>query len=521
MLTTVGARQPAIVEYLQHPANYLDRPRSVDCIETHISWVFLTDRFAYKLKKPVRYSFLDFSTPEKRHQACLDEVRLNRRLAPDIYLEAVPVRLAANGRLSWSDAGVPTDWMVKMRRLPEEACLHFRLTQDRLTPRELDILADYLADFYAQQPPLTLIPEQVRNRIVAQIRSNQSDLCEFLPQQINRINLLHAAQLRYVTTHKELLDGRVCDGRFVEGHGDLRPEHIYLTPRPAIIDCLEFSAPLRQLDIADELSFLAMECDLLKQSAVGEQILARYAEVTGDRPPTSLLAFYKAYRACVRAKVHALRATQSNGQARVGSLKRAGEYLESAEQYLRHLGRGLLVAVAGLMGTGKTTLASALADMLGATLLQSDQIRRQKFGTSSSPANFNAGIYRPEMREDVYRQLFECSGHLLQSGATVILDATFTSAAHRQRIRELAAAFDADFLLVQCECPREVALQRIEQRRAGRESASEARRELYDRQAALWEPPVDGPELLRIDSELPVVQQVEQVFEQLEKRLQH
>jgi aminoglycoside phosphotransferase family enzyme/predicted kinase len=515
MSATVGVQEPKIIEFLRNPNSYGEHPKEVQLIETHVSWVFLTERFAYKLKKPVRFSFLDFSTAQKRRDACEDELRLNRRLAPDVYLAVVPIWQTAQGKFRWQGEDEPIDWVVKMRRLPEEVNLQHRLVNNALTERELETLAEHLAAFYQQQPPLTLRPEEMRKRLVEQIRDNLSDLCQSLPDQINRLNLLHAAQLRYVTTHRELLDGRVCDGRYVEAHGDLRPEHIYLLSRPRIIDGLEFSRSLREMDIADELSFLTMECERLGHPAVGQRIVDRYTEETGDRPPRSLLAFYRTYRACVRAKVHALHAAQLRSDDRRAELNQASQYLNLAERNQGEMGRGLVVAVCGLMGSGKSTLAAALADTLGGTLLQTDQIRRDRFGKGTGGEAFGEGVYQAEKRNVVYAQLLTQCSQLVESGATVIVDGTFAEVKHRRRLKELAAAHQAGCLFVRCECPREICLQRIEQRRNNGHSVSEAREELYDQQAAAWAPLQSDETFIHVDSRQSVAIQLDEVLKAL------
>jgi uncharacterized protein len=515
MSAAAEIEQTALVGFLQNPQNYGEHPREVQVIETHISWVFLTDRFAYKLKKPVHYTFLDFSTIEKRLEACQEELRINRRLAPDVYLAVVPIWQVRDGQFRWHGEGEPFDWLVKMRRLPHKANLQSRLEQGTLTERELESLADYLAEFYRGQPPLTLLPEVMRQRLTAQIRDNLSDLSQQLPDQINRLNHLHAAQLRYVTTHSRLLDSRVCDGRYVEAHGDLRPEHIYLLSQPRIIDGIEFSRSLRELDIADELSFLAMECERLGHPGVGQRIIDRYTEDTGDRPPRSLLAFYGAYRACVRAKVHTLQASQHQGAQKHKGLETALEYLRLAEQYQQQMGQGLIVAVCGLMGSGKTTLATALADALGATLLQTDQVRRERFGIGNGSESFGKGVYAPEYRHAVYADILQESDRLLEAGTTVIVDGTFADTEHRKRLCDLADRHHADCLLVHCDCPREVALQRIAQRRATGETLSEARQDLYDEQAAAWDAPGPNEPFLRVDAQEPIHQQLDVVLDAL------
>jgi aminoglycoside phosphotransferase family enzyme/predicted kinase len=508
-------KQPPLVQFLQDPANHCERPERVELLETHISWVFLTDRFAYKLKKPVRFAFVDFSTVAKRKEACFDELRLNRRLAPDVYLDVRPLAEARDGGYRWAGPGEPVepvDWVVKMRRLPAHACLLQRLQEGSVSDRQIEALANFFADYYRQQAPLTLQAEQVRARLAELIRSNQADLCRILPDHCQFAEQVHDKQLAYLASHAELFDSRVCDGRFVDGHGDLRPEHIYLLPQPVVIDCIEFSPQLRHLDILDELGFLSMECDHIGHPEVGERIIERYRQVTGDHGPASLLAFYKSYRACVRAKVCALRGAQAQGSTRTATLSRAVVYLAMAEREQSQLSRPRLIVVSGLMGTGKSTLAVMLAERLGAKLLQTDQLRRDKFGSSSERAGYGEGLYRRSLREEIYDDLLRRADELLEHRHSVVLDGTFSAAQHRQAAQQLADRQQADYLLVRCECPRELAIDRIEQRRSQRQTTSEARGELYDRQAAAWEADGAARPGEVVDTRLPVQQQVDQVL---------
>jgi aminoglycoside phosphotransferase family enzyme/predicted kinase len=519
-MSSVPSPLPPAVRFLLDRHQHADRPRQTQLIETHISWVVLTDRFAFKVKKPVRYSFLDFSTLAQRHDACREELRLNRRLAADTYLDVVSIVERPNGYLAFGGLGTVCEWAVKMRRLPESATLAHRLSQASvaagvpavtsaaapsssnghpaavptggLTASEVERIARVLTDFYASQPPLMLRPEQVQRQWLQHLRDNQTDLLAHLPGEQPRIQRIHAALLHYLENQSQLFESRICDGRFVEGHGDLRPEHVYLQERPVILDCVEFSAEFRRLDIADELSFLWMECDRLGQGASGERIWRECSQRMNDQPPASLLDFYKSYRACVRAKVYALQAQQAAPDERTALLELAADYLRLADDYQSRLGRGLLLVVLGLMGSGKSTLAEELANRLGARLVQTDAVRRQMFGFSPRDAGFNADHYAPERRAAVYQAVLDRAEELLAEGTTVILDGTFSQRAIRQQVRDVAAHTQADCVLVRCDCPRAVALERIERRRRVGTSLSEAREELYDSQARAWE--ADEPE---------------------------
>ena len=305
-----SAHQPVTlagkVAFLRRPDSYPERPQAVEAVETHMSWVFLTDDHAYKLKKPVRYDFLDFSSVEARRHDCQEEVRLNRRLAPDVYLGTLPIRAHPEGKLSLEGTGAIVDWLVKMRRLPRELMLDQAIREGRVRDDDIERVAGVLSAFYQASARLGFTPQAYRDRFLRDIRANLDALLQpgfgLCAATIDRVG---KAQLSLVEQRPELLDERVRQGRIVEAHGDLRPEHICLGPRPVIIDCLEFNRDFRILDPVDELCFLAMECEFLGAAFVGQRTFETYRRLTGDDPKKTLVAFYKCYRACLRAKLAA------------------------------------------------------------------------------------------------------------------------------------------------------------------------------------------------------------------------
>jgi aminoglycoside phosphotransferase family enzyme/predicted kinase len=508
-----------VVEMLAQPAAYAERPVRVECVETHISLVFLTDRFAYKLKKPVRFDFLDFSTVALRHAACKEEIRLNRRLAPHVYLDVVPIT-SDHGRLRLGGTGPPVDWVVKMRRLPAERTVDRLIRSGELTDGQVHQIGLLLTDFYQQLPPVALRTDEYRREIEAHVLGNRDELMNTRHGlDANVARRVHEAQLRFLRLCPELLDDRVCDGRIVDGHGDLRPEHIYLAPQPTVIDCLEFNAELRQLDVADELSFLAMECAALDAERVGDAIIKHYRERSGDQPGAELLSFYKCYRACVRAKVWALRAEQLDGDARQTALESAARYLRLADRYRAQLGSPLMLVVRGLTGTGKSTLAAAVAGSLGIELLQTDAIRRELFGPSASPADYDAAIYEPQNRARVYDEMFRRAESLLAAGFSVVLDGTFLAADARSRAVALADRYRACPLLVRCHCPDELAAERIESRLATGRSISESRPNILARQKQADEPDPPGLRSVAVDTAQAVPEIIAAVFGELCRRL--
>ena len=292
----------ANIAFLSRPENYPDATASVHVRETHMSWVFLTERYAYKLKKPVRYPFLDFSTLERRHNNSDEEVRLNRRLAPGVYLGVVALARDPTGRLRLEGAGEPVEWLVKMRRLPDECMLDRAIAARRVPAERIANAARLLVDFYHGTPVVTLAADIYRRRINDRLETSCTALLQArysLPAA--RIQTVCSAQRSFVARHPAMIDARASHVR--EAHGDLRPEHVCLLPAPVIIDCLEFNRDFRLLDPVDELSFLALECERLGNLGVGQTFLDTYRHATRDIPPAELIAFYQSLWAMLRARL--------------------------------------------------------------------------------------------------------------------------------------------------------------------------------------------------------------------------
>lgn len=508
-----AAEDQSIAQWLARPESYPHAPDRVEVVETHISRVFLAGPLVYKLKKPVRFDFLDFSTPQKRELACREELRLNRRLAPQAYLDVVPITRTGDGELRLGGDGEPLDWLVQMRRLPTDQTLEALHRRGELKPADIDRLAQLLADFYQSLVPLSLSPEEYRQSYTQRVRANRQELLaagHHLPRHI--VQRVHAFQLQLLALRPDLLDERVRGGRIVDGHGDLRPEHICLVEPPLIFDCIEFNPAFRQIDVADELAFLAAECDVLGADWVGPRLLAEYQTLTGDRPVANLLDFYKTYRACVRAKVAALRADQVEGEARDVAAADARSHLQWADRHARGWARPLVIAVGGLAGTGKTTLAKELADALGADLLRTDLVRKDLFGADSHADLPGRGIYTAESRERVYDEMFRRAADLHAEGVSLILDGTFSTAGAIERAWSLAAGEESVFLGVQCICRPEVAYQRLRGRQKEGRDASDAGPAVYDALRESWQPwPAEMPQV-QVDTEQPLGRQVQQVL---------
>jgi aminoglycoside phosphotransferase family enzyme len=334
-----GLEIEAKLAFLARPEAYPEAIDHVEVLETHMSWVFLTERFAYKLKKPVRYEFLDFRTIQARQHSCEEEIRLNRRLASETYLSVLPLTMAQDGKLRLGGFGEPVDWLVKMHRLPSARMLDQAIASRSVREPQIRNVALYLAEFYRNAPPVATTARAYRERLNSEITANLRHLRDptyALPGR--SVEKACCAQSDFLTSHAELFVRRVRDQRIIEAHGDLRPEHICLGPSPQIIDCLEFKREFRILDAADELCFLSLECERLGAAFIGPVVFEVYRDVTGDVPPEELIVFYKSYRACLRAKIAAWHLHEPHVREPEKWPVLARTYLDLAESYAARLG---------------------------------------------------------------------------------------------------------------------------------------------------------------------------------------
>jgi len=289
------------VDLLRKPASYLTPVSSVTAIETHMSWVFLTETLAYKLKKPISAPNLDYTTLAARQCACQAELSLNRRLAPSVYLDVVPFAQTPLGPRV-EGTGQVIEWLVKMRRLPAERMLDACIARGTVQPTQIDRLVDVLTAFYARTQPAAQKPARYLERIQSELDHKRASL--ELPRyglERTEITALADKQTAWLSQYRALLEERAA--HVVDAHGDLRPEHVCLEAEPLVIDCLEFDRSLRELDPLSELAFLALECRRLSAHWIGARVLQRYMQCSGQHTPPQLLAFYQSYHALIRAAI--------------------------------------------------------------------------------------------------------------------------------------------------------------------------------------------------------------------------
>jgi aminoglycoside phosphotransferase family enzyme/predicted kinase len=424
--------------------------------ETHSAWVtFLGDR-AYKVKKPVRFDFLDFSTPELRGRALRRELELNRRLAPDVYLGVYDV-VDADGN--------PCECVLVMRRMPAERRLSALVTGGGVTDDDVRAVARVVAAFHAGSATSPAIatagaPDVVREKVVADLDEMEA----FVPELLDGTRLREARDLvrRYLDGRAPLFRDRIARGCVRDGHGDLLADDIFCLPDgPRILDCIEFDDRLRHGDVLADVAFLAMDLERLGAAALAGRLFEWYAEFSNEHHPASLGHFYVATRALVRTKVACVRARQGDVAAR----RDAWGLLDLALRHLR-AAQVRLVLVGGPPGTGKSTVASALAERFGWVVLRSDEVRKDitGVGRAASPAAVGAGIYTAFTTSDTYAALLSRAAAALGAGESVVLDATWSDASWRTAARRCGLEASAAVVELCCTLPPEVADARIAER---------------------------------------------------------
>lgn len=469
--------------------------------ETHISWVFLHETRVYKVKKPVNLGFLDFGTLEQRHAACESEVRLNRRLAHDTYLGVVPVVRDDAGKHrigNRDDDRSVVDWAVEMVRLSDADRADALLAEGRLSPELVAATAETLAEFHAgaetsneisRYGSLDVIGGNVRENF-NQMRARVGDFIS--PAQEAEIE---SRQLGFLREHAEWFETRARTGRVRDGHGDLRLEHVYThdVDRPTIIDCIEFNDRFRYGDVCADIAFLSMDLAAQGRKDLAERFLADYARASNDFDLYRLVDFYEGYRAYVRGKVSAMLAADDDAppEVRRNAERSARRHFLLALAAQRDpIAPPKLIAVGGIIGSGKSTVARWFGKTLLAPVIESDRTRKHLIGVEAhDPLVTNAwsGAYSAETTERVYAEVLRRAESVLTSGRSIIVDATFRSEEQRERVRELARKFDVPFLFAECRASVEICRARLE-KRDGRRTTSDGRVGLLDEFIRKWEP---------------------------------
>lgn len=510
-----------VIKSLLEAKAYPEPTSEVRLIETHVSFIFLTDRFVYKVKKAVNYGFLDFTTLDRRRFYCDEEVRLNRRLCPDVYLGVVELRAGDDGP-AFHGTGTVVDYAVKMRRLPQERMLDRLLAEGSVEARDMAGIAQAVARFHQGAERAPAIDACGETAVIRENwEQNFRQAAPFVGITVSEAVMGDIRQwvASFLAENDRLFRERVSAGFIRDCDGDLHSGNICLTDPVSIFDCIEFNEKFRYIDTAADLAFLLMDLEYAQRRDLALELLRSYQAESGDRGMDPLLDFYKAQRAFVRGKVTSLRLEHAHLTEAERALvkEEAVGYFRLARGYALRAGmRPMLVLTCGLIGSGKSTLARSLSRELGLELRRSDVVRKQLAGVPAAGAQptkpYRAGIYNSSMDQATYQALAEDAERALSQGEGMVVDATFRRRGDRDRFRELARRLGVPFLLVETRCPEDVARLRLDARESNPGEVSDARWEHYRELQAEFETPQAG-EALVVDSTLPVEEGVDQVIE--------
>lgn len=492
---------PRLAEAMMDPGIYPVIPGNVEMIQTHISYIFIAGDFVYKVKKAVNFGFLDFTTLERRKYYCDEELRLNQRLAPDIYLKVVPI-FESDGEIHLKGEGRIVEYAVLMRRLPRERMLKTLLREGKADSSTMEEIALKLADFHARAATGGDI-----DRIggIETVRYNHDENFEQTRKYVRitipegKYQFLKDYVHHFMEKYSSLLSRRVVEHRIRDCHGDLHLEHICVTDGIVIFDCIEFNERFRYSDVASEVAFLSMDLDFNGFTEYAQIFETAYIRYSGDQELGLLLNFYKCYRAYVRGKVISFRIDEPeiDEKERLSTVATASNYFDLAYAYAARPEKPALILISGLMGTGKSVLARNIAPLLGAEVIRSDVLRKTMLGIAPDERryeNFGSGIYSEKVSDRVYTRAVELAEEKLGRGKSVIIDASYKRRKERLKAGAAASRMNADFFIVECVCPESVIEQRLTSRMSQKDEASDGRWEIFHAQKADFDPITEIPE---------------------------
>jgi len=471
-------------EVYDHPV------KTLELIETHISWVVLTGDFAYKIKKSVNFGFLDFSTLEKRRMFCEQELRLNSRLASAIYLDVVSITGTFEKPVITTN-GEAFEYAVKMRQFPQSAQLDHMLSASEIDAEQMEKIALMVADFHQTiQVADDAMDYGNNDAVYSPVEENFTQIKDHIDTTLyaNTLNALQKWNVAEFKKLESLFKQRKAKGFVRECHGDMHMRNlVWLDGGPMAFDCIEFSPQLRWIDVISEIAFLVMDLQVRKQNQLANRFLNTYIEITGDYFGLSVLPFYLCYRALVRAKVDSLFFEQKNisKQERAQSLAEFELYLELASTYTQQSTPKLII-MRGTSASGKSTVSKQLLDELGAIRIRSDVERKRLFNiaiTESAISEINTGVYSTRASQQTYEKLLELVEQVIKAGYSVIVDAVFLKYEQREPFQKLAQRLHVPYVIVEVTASSEVLRLRIAERK---NDVSDADLAVLQHQLANW-----------------------------------
>ena len=513
----------ALLNALQNPALYPHPVDSFKVIETHISWVILTGSHAYKMKKPVDFGFLNFTDLEARHHYCEEELRLNQRMAPGLYLQVLPVTGSLEAPVIGGD-GLPIEYLLQMREFPQTQLMAEVQARGELTDSHIDALADQIASFHLSIPHVAADhPLNNAESIVAPMRQNFEQVRPLLTEKadLQQLDALIDWTETSIARLQPVLEQRSEQGFIRECHGDLHLGNAtIIDDKVVLFDCIEFNEPFRLIDIASDAAFLAMDLEDRGLKCQARRFINGWLERTGDYAAVQLLNLYKAYRAMVRAKVNLFRLYQEQDpvQRRV-ILRQYRSYANLAESYSAIPSRFLAITH-GVSAVGKSQVALRLVEALGVIRLRSDIERKRLHGKQQTQTNpVETGIYSAETSDATYQHLHALASDALKAGYSVVIDATYLKQQYRQAAWQVAEATGVPFLILDCEAPQAVIEQWLRKRQSEGGDPSDATLEVVNAQQASREPLSESELLLSRRVETPDAGSLDQLVSAIRLRL--
>ena len=485
---------------------YPERVKRIDMKETHISWVFLTGKHAYKVKKPVNYGFLDFSTLEKRKHYCEQELKLNKRLCKDIYLSVVPIT-RINNTIKLGGTGKIIDYALKMRQLPQSRIMSKLLGERKINKNHISRIAKIVADFHRRSDKVANRHGSVKIRKI-NWDENFQQTREFAGKSISKkqFDFIKDKIDNFIKYNKSLFNKRIKEKKIRDCHGDLHSGNIFIADKIYIFDAIEFNERFRYGDVAAEVAFMAMDLDFHHREDLSRHFVNEYIKYSKDEELLKLLNFYKCYRAYVRGKVISFLKNEK-------SYKLAKKYFGLSEKYAKLIiSEPSLIVMCGLSGSGKSWLALEMAKYGDFEIIRSDIVRKQLAKRKKTKSGYSKGIYTKEFTEKTYVEMLKLARKLLKT-KSVILDATFARNEHRKLAENLANVFSAPFAIAHCTAPENIILKRLRGRRGDISDADVA---IYQQQKKHFQTPA-GKNVVKIDTSNVVLVErgIEKVFNTL------
>ncbi len=523
-----GVERSRLIQFLLCPYSYSYSPAKVKHIQTHASDVFIAAPYVYKIKKPVDFGFLDYSTLQKRKHYCEKEVELNKKLCCTAYIGIEEISLK-DGALALGTGDQTVEYAVKMNLLPEEYFLHNLLKNDKVSDADFSRIAEKLASYYNSQSSSEEISKYGEPETIKSVIDQNLDLAkQFIGKTIsaNAYRTIESYNNHIFQNRHDLFTKRIKGGRIRDCHGDLRLEHINLTDKEiCIYDCIEFNERFRYIDIASDVAFLSMDLDYNGYNGFSTYFISEISRMMKDEEIYEVLDFYKCYRAFVRGKVESLKALELEvpGKEKVLARKSADSLFKLALKYALFGSNPVIIVVFGLIGTGKSTIAKALSEELSFDLISSDVVRKRISGISKFERKYDeydTGIYSRDVTKKTYEEIFYNAKDLVNNGKSAIIDASFSKIKWRKSVVELTERLEVPLYFIQTQAPINLIEQRLVVREKQKNTISDGRLGILDRFISDLEEPLEisKKKLIAIDTTKPVLENIEFILNKVLSR---